>query len=393
MDMCSKVLMMGLPLVKVAALMLLIDVAHGALPVRVLDAALSPPPPGGGKLWVLLVAGSSGYTNYRHQADVCHAYQAVHGRGVPKEQIIVMIFDDVAKSFFNTRKGALYNEPGGPDVYAGVPKDYTKRSITPKNFLAVLSGDRKAMQEVPGSGRVIESGPNDRIFVYFADHGAPGMLAFPSKFVVVPTKLLARDLIRTIEDMHAADRFSQMLIYVEACESGSMFHGLLKPDLGVLAVTAASPNEPSMACYYNNTLGTFLGDCFSNHWLEHQVVCARACAHVRTCARACVRACVCFTYRCVYAYDVYPMNACVCTHRVCMLVCTYRCLFACICMLLQQYVQSLLPRQDCPLPAPSSNASLNGVAASPGCIGRGGPRCYCMHTHSLMCIHAYAYDI
>ena len=25
-----------------------------------------------------------------------------------------------------------------------------------------------------------------------------------------------------------------------------------------------------MACYYNNTLGTFLGDCFSNHWLEHE---------------------------------------------------------------------------------------------------------------------------
>ena len=24
--------------------------------------------------WVVLVAGSNGYGNYRHQADVCHAY-------------------------------------------------------------------------------------------------------------------------------------------------------------------------------------------------------------------------------------------------------------------------------------------------------------------------------
>ncbi len=31
--------------------------------------------PDGGKIWVLLVAGSRGYFNYRHQADVCHAYQ------------------------------------------------------------------------------------------------------------------------------------------------------------------------------------------------------------------------------------------------------------------------------------------------------------------------------
>ena len=28
-----------------------------------------------GKLWAVLVAGSEGWDNYRHQADVCHAYQ------------------------------------------------------------------------------------------------------------------------------------------------------------------------------------------------------------------------------------------------------------------------------------------------------------------------------
>jgi len=26
--------------------------------------------------WALLIAGSSGWGNYRHQADICHAYQA-----------------------------------------------------------------------------------------------------------------------------------------------------------------------------------------------------------------------------------------------------------------------------------------------------------------------------
>jgi legumain len=30
-----------------------------------------------GKLWALLVAGSNGYDNYRHQADICHAYQVL----------------------------------------------------------------------------------------------------------------------------------------------------------------------------------------------------------------------------------------------------------------------------------------------------------------------------
>ena len=34
------------------------------------------------------------------------------------------------------------------------------------------------MSHANGSGKTIESGPNDHIFVYFADHGAPGILGF-----------------------------------------------------------------------------------------------------------------------------------------------------------------------------------------------------------------------
>lgn len=240
-----------------------------ALPIKdqVLDHLR--PSTEGGDVWVLLVAGSSGYMNYRHQADVCHSYHSIRARGVPEERIIVMLFDDVVQSFFNTRRGYLYNEPDGDDVYAGVRKDYTGHQITPKNFLAVLRGDAVAMKGI-GTGRVVASGPSDRIFVYFADHGAPGMLAFPSHHLVVPTKLYAKDLISTLEKMHKQQKYAEMLLYVEACESGSMFDGLLREDLNILAVTAASPFESSFACYYNNTLGTFLGDCFSNHWLEHE---------------------------------------------------------------------------------------------------------------------------
>ena len=42
------------------------------------------------------MAGSNGWFNYRHQADVCHAYQIVHAHGVPDDHIIVMMYDDIA---------------------------------------------------------------------------------------------------------------------------------------------------------------------------------------------------------------------------------------------------------------------------------------------------------
>ena len=46
--------------------------------------------------YAVLVAGSSGYSNYRHQADVCHAYQILHKNGIPDSNIVVMMYDDIA---------------------------------------------------------------------------------------------------------------------------------------------------------------------------------------------------------------------------------------------------------------------------------------------------------
>ncbi len=142
--------------------------------------------------------GAAAWANYRHQADLCHAYQVLieHGfdpakcagaiaggivagpgdahRGCSRS-IIVMMYDDIAHNIANPTKGVIINQPGGPNVYAGVAKDYTGLQVTPRNFLSVLQGDAAAMKGI-GSGRVLTSGPNDNVFINFVDHGA-GRLA------------------------------------------------------------------------------------------------------------------------------------------------------------------------------------------------------------------------
>uniref|UniRef100_A0A8B9HRE9 Legumain n=1 Tax=Astyanax mexicanus TaxID=7994 RepID=A0A8B9HRE9_ASTMX len=77
------------------------------------------------KQWVLLAAGSRGWINYRHQADVCHAYQMVHQHGIPDEQVVVMMYDDIANNEENPNPGEIINKPNGTNVYPGVLKDYT----------------------------------------------------------------------------------------------------------------------------------------------------------------------------------------------------------------------------------------------------------------------------
>lgn len=53
-------------------------------------------------------------------------------------------------------------------------QDYTGDDITVNNFLSVLLGDKSAL--TGGSGKVVDSGPDDHIFIFYSDHGGPGVL-------------------------------------------------------------------------------------------------------------------------------------------------------------------------------------------------------------------------
>ena len=151
-------------------------------------------------------------------------------------------------------------------MYAGVPDDYTGKDVTAEVFLAVLSGDRAGVAHTKGSKKVLSPTMLDEVFVYFADHGGPGILGMPN-----PPFLTAGDFVATLTRMAGADAdvdagsgdrggdgkgkqlrvrtFKTMTVYVEACESGSIFDGLLKPGLGIYVTTAANPTESSYGTY------------------------------------------------------------------------------------------------------------------------------------------------
>lgn len=213
-----------------------------------------------GQNWAVLVAGSNGYYNYRHQSDICHAYQIFKKNGVPDSNIIVFMYDDIANNAQNPHKGKIINTDNGPNVYPGVPKDYTGEAVTPTNFLNVLLG--KNMTGI-GSGKTLLSGPSDRVFIFFSDHGAPGLVAFPGFKM-----LYAKDLIPVLQSMSANKRFDQLVFYLEACESGSMFNKLLSDKLRIYATTASNPFESSYACDYNAGEQAYLNDCYSFNFMN-----------------------------------------------------------------------------------------------------------------------------
>uniref|UniRef100_A0A1I7XGP9 Legumain n=1 Tax=Heterorhabditis bacteriophora TaxID=37862 RepID=A0A1I7XGP9_HETBA len=92
------------------------------------------------------------------------------------------------------------------------------KDVNPKNFLNILKGNASGV--IGGNGKLIDSSSDDRIFVYFTDHGATGLISFPDDIVRILTVKMLDD---TLSWMYTNGRYKQLVFYLEACESGSMF--------------------------------------------------------------------------------------------------------------------------------------------------------------------------
>lgn len=132
-----------------------------------------------------------------------------------------------------------------------------------------MTGDKDSVKGL-GTERVLESGPEDTVFINFVDHGNSGLIAFPSGGY-----LYAPEFNEILETMHSKNLYKQLTYYLETCYSGSMFVKT-REDINVYGVSAANTHQSSWAAYCapdnvvnGRSLKTCLGDLFSVNWMEN----------------------------------------------------------------------------------------------------------------------------
>ena len=216
--------------------------------------------------WAVIMAGSNTYSNYRHQADSHHAVKIMLENGIPRDQIIHLAYDDIANNYRNPFPGQLFNAPSsgpGVNVYDQSEIDYSGSQVTKENFFKVLLGDTSA------PGPVLQSDENSRVFIYFTDHGGAGLICTP-----VGDWIYADELDSTLQTMKDTGMFKELVFYLEACESGSMFPNLDATE-NIYAMTASNASLSSWAAYCGSDayvdgtyIGSCLGDLFSINWME-----------------------------------------------------------------------------------------------------------------------------
>ena len=219
--------------------------------------------------FALLIATSEGYKNYRHQADIARSYSLLLQAKIPKENIIVFSFDDIANSSYNPFKGELYSINSNQipeEYYKNLKIDYSGRFVNKRTFKEVLLGKKYLLR----SNRVFDINVNDNIFIYIDGHGGHGYLKFP-----YDNDFYTDEVLSFFNDFSKTELFNKMVIHVEACYAGSVFENM-KNNNKIHVFSASPKNKPSYAsfCYPNDliknqNIGTCITNSYSYFWMTY----------------------------------------------------------------------------------------------------------------------------
>ena len=201
----------------------------------------------------VLICGSEGWYNYRHQADLLYIYQNLKKNGFTDDDIILIMRDDIAHHAKNPDKGIISVSPQGENLYSDIQLDYRADTLGVKDIEDILLGNKKSRLAT-----VLQSTDTDNVLLYWTGHGTKGAFSW----LETKEKFTAEQLGETVRKMYANKQYQSMLICAEPCYSGSVVKAVEGVPL-VLGITAADEHESSFADHFNPELGVWMCDRFS----------------------------------------------------------------------------------------------------------------------------------
>ena len=198
----------------------------------------------------ILIAGSNGWDNYRHQSDVMALSSLLH---TDEENIITTFMtDDLVDSMKNPFPGQLFNTLSTNSEFNIYNKSYINSSII------TLDSIKQMMSRFNFT-------TNDIITIYYNDHGAPGMLCTPKTKYRCNSDFFADDIQKYLLELSRTG--AKILFIIESCYSGSVAKYISIPN--VLTIAAANSVQSSYAAKYSPTLQTFVSNLFTLNLIDY----------------------------------------------------------------------------------------------------------------------------
>lgn len=201
----------------------------------------------------VLICGSEGWYNYRHQADLLYVYNTLKKNHYTDDEIILIMRDDIAFNPRNPYQGIIKVSPDGENLYHDVVIDYRADTLSTKDIEDILLGNKSERLST-----VLESTDSDNVLLYWTGHGTNKSF----KWLETGERFTDEQMGATVRKMYENKRYQSMLICAEPCYSGSVIKAIEGTPL-VLGLTAASDSESSYADNFSSELGVWMCDRFT----------------------------------------------------------------------------------------------------------------------------------
>ncbi len=209
----------------------------------------------------ILVQGSSGWANYRHQADVLNVYRMLKRNGWDDDHIILIVSDELADNPQNTFPGEVRCSTYGDDLYRGAVIDYSTDTLNVSDISDILLG-----RSSPHLPTVLDSSDKTNVLLFWSGHGCLAKSKKSDGFIWRDDEGIFSDsdFRRTLEQLSSDGRYRKMLLLLEPCYSRNM--ALQATGIpGILSIASAGAGESSFADFHSSELNIWMSDRFSNN--------------------------------------------------------------------------------------------------------------------------------
>lgn len=205
------------------------------------------------KLYALIVATSSGWNNYRHQANAYAMYQLLKKNGVDDDHILLIAEDDIAWNPQNPKPGFIQSSLSDENLYDGIKVDYRLSEVPFEKLTNIVTAQF--------SDPSITSAHH--LLVYWAGHGEPEGPRWGDK--VIPPSQVAD----FFQALYKTRSYIKAFVAMETCYAGQVGKACYDKKVPyLLCMTAANENETSKASMTDASGQVWISNSFTDNLLQ-----------------------------------------------------------------------------------------------------------------------------
>ncbi|CAB9497659.1 GPI-anchor transamidase [Seminavis robusta] len=215
----------------------------------------------------VIVSSSRYWFNYRHINNALAFYQLVKANGIPDENIILFLADDVPSNARNPFKNGMYwnGIDDSRTLYdASIEIDYRGEDVTVENLVRVLLGRQGEASSTSSSGqqrRHLMTDENSNILIFLTGHGGDQFFKFQDI-----EEITSEEIASVLEEMHRRKRYKEILLVADTCQAFTLGDHITAPN--VMVIGSSLRGESSYAHHSDTKLGLSVMERYTHAFVQ-----------------------------------------------------------------------------------------------------------------------------